>query len=316
MNLTRKETLELIQLAEIAVNSSVPLAEVAIRDAKDGDGDERGVYDDVLHSVSTGDFQTWSHNTNPSASYKRGLAELVTGLWAFDRGYHNISRPARKHAAFRQPDNVNFVVHRDGVGNDTGWFAINHHRGGNNGTSSLGCQTNPPGVWSEYQPWAYKQMGDVRRKPYFLLTADQARKILGGDYVPKFRANKTLWLAEKANASVQQPAPPVLAAPKETWKVYLPNGKEYSGIVKMVAGRPQVRTRLFARAVDPLDPRELEKTLAWDGEGVLTLAGNKVQEVTEDQNGDTYAPVRELAEACGFGLEVTGLTIRLKKASA
>jgi hypothetical protein len=306
MKLTKKETSDILRLCGVTDTSK--LVEVAVRGAKDGD-DDRGVYDDVLHSLSGADFETWTHNTNPSASFKRGLAELVPGLWSFAKGDHNISRPARKHAAFRQPDDTLFVVHRDGVGNERGWFAINHHRGGVNGTSSLGCQTNPVGVWADYQPWAYKRLSDSKRKPYLLIGVDQARKILAGTHLPQFRKDKTLYLVEKgAEAPTPPPAP---VAPTTPWSVKLQDGSAYAGEVKVIAGRPSVRTRLFARSVDALDAREIEKTLAWDDED-LTLCGKKIDEVLVDKNGDSWAPVRELAEACGLGLDAANFIASVK----
>jgi hypothetical protein len=305
MKLSRQETIDLLRLVGVTVGT---LAEVAVRGGVDGD-DDRGVYDDYLHSVTSEEFKVWRHNTNPSASYKRGLAELVPGLWTFVKGDHNITRPARRHAAFRQPDNFPFVVSRDGVGTDTGWFAINHHRGGTNGTSSLGCQTNAPGVWADYQPWAYKALGANNTKRYLLITASQVAKVLGGSHVPKLRPDRALWLAEKGSDA---PPPVPTLASKALWMIQGPDKDPYPGIIKVVAGRPIVRTRLAARWLDAFDPRDLEASLLWD-EDTLTLAGKRVDEVTSDANGDTWAPLRELTDAAGFGLTIAGNAITVGK---
>lgn len=305
MKLSRQETLDLLRLVGVTVDT---LAEVAVRGGRDGD-DDRGVYDDMLHSVTREEFRVWQHNTNPSASYKRGLAELVPGLWQFVRGDHNITRPARRHAAFRQPDGFNFVVSRDGSGTDTGWFAINHHRGGTSGTSSLGCQTNAPDVWADYQPWAYKALGANKSKRYLLITASQVAKVLGGSHVPKLRQDRTLWLADKGSDT---PPPVPTLASKATWSILGTDKAPYPGIIKVVAGRPVVRTRLAARWLDTFDPRDLEASLLWD-EDTLTLAGKRVDEVTSDANGDTWAPLRELTDAAGFSLAIAGNTITVGK---
>lgn len=292
MTLTRSNVQDLLRLVGI-VNIGT-LAEVAVRGGKTG-SDARGVYDDKLYSITGTEFKVWAHNTNPSASYKPGLAELMPGLWTYVKGDHNITRPARRHPAFRQ--HGNFVVKRDGVGTDTGFFAINHHRGGIGGTSSLGCQTNHPEVWRDYQPWAYKALGaNVTTKKYLLIRAEQVEKILGGSHVPRLRADGTLWLAEKGKAG---DAPVEKPAPSRLWVVQAADGTAYPGVVKTLAGRPSVRTRLATRWLDAFDPRDLEKTLSLEDE-TLKLAGNRIDEWTFDENGDTWAPIREIAEAAGF----------------
>jgi hypothetical protein len=305
MKLSRQETMDLLRLVGVSIGT---LAEVAVRGGRDGD-DDRGVYDDLLHSITSEEFRIWKHNTNPSATYKRGLAELVPGLWTFVKGDHNITRPARRHAAFRQPDNFPFVVARDGVGTDTGWFAINHHRGGINGTSSLGCQTNAPSDWVDYQPWAYRALGASKTKRYLLITASQVAKVLGGSHVPKLRSDRSLWLAEKGSDA---PPPVPTLASKALWAIQGPDKTPYPGIIKVVAGRPVVRTRLASRWLDTFDPRDLEASLVWDDD-TLTLSGKRVDEVTSDANGDTWAPLRELTDAAGFGLAIVGNTITVGK---
>ena len=305
MKLSRQETIDLLRLVGVSIDT---LAEVAVRGGRDGD-DDRGVYDDLLHSITSQEFRIWRHNTNPSASYKRGLAELVPGLWTFVKGDHNITRPARRHAAFRQPDTLDFVVSRDGVGTDTGYFAINHHRGGTNGTSSLGCQTNAPSVWADYQPWAYKALGVNKSKRYLLITAAQVAKVLGGSHLPKLRTDRSLWLAEKGSDAAAPVAP---LASKAVWTIQGPAKTPYPGIIKVIAGRPVVRTRLASRWLDVFDPRDLEASLVWDDD-TLTLAGKRIDEVTSDANGDTWAPLRELTDAAGFGLDIDGNAITVRK---
>lgn len=141
---------------------------VGIR-GSDGKND-RGVYDDYCYVVYDwalkGSFQ---YNSDPSA-YRHGIATLNPGVWTFVAGKHHVTEPApRGYAAFRQSGN--FTVTRDGKGQDVGdYFAINFHRGGVNGTSSLGCQTVPPARWKEFRDLVYRLIGTsekaVMENPY------------------------------------------------------------------------------------------------------------------------------------------------------
>lgn len=108
---------------------------------------DRGIYDDAMF-IRT-DTGLWSFNANCDPSvFRQGIANLRTGVWKYKQGLHGINK-GNPYPAFVQADRV--VVVRDGGQVETGWFGINIHRGGNNGTSSLGCQTLFPGQWDEFR---------------------------------------------------------------------------------------------------------------------------------------------------------------------
>ena len=65
------------------------------------------------------------------------------------------------------------TVHRDGQGDDTGYFGINIHQGGVNTTSSLGCQTIYKPQWVGMRTLTYSEMTRhaITRVPYVLVEA-------------------------------------------------------------------------------------------------------------------------------------------------
>lgn len=98
-------------------------------------------------------------------------------MWPFIRGLHKGSYPALRQPYEEQPANLqlervfgpydpralgHFIVIRDdGKGyryEDTGYHAINIHRGGYDGTSSWGCQTFPPDDWPSFIDVVYREM--------------------------------------------------------------------------------------------------------------------------------------------------------------
>lgn len=112
---------------------------------------DRGIYDDAMFLVTPRIFKSYNANTDPSR-HRAGIAELQTGIWEYKIGRHGINReketgvPAYK--ALVQASDV--VIQRDGGKRERGYFGINIHRGGNSGTSSLGCQTIIPAQWDEF----------------------------------------------------------------------------------------------------------------------------------------------------------------------
>lgn len=107
---------------------------------------DRGLYDDAIFVVGPEQHAAFNANTDPSG-YAYGRATLKAGLWKYKIGIHGLSKPVEKrYIALVQAAPV--TVTRDGKeDDDTGYFGINIHRGGDTTTSSLGCQTIPPKQW-------------------------------------------------------------------------------------------------------------------------------------------------------------------------
>ncbi len=130
----------------------------------DRSGNERGVYDDCIVIIGPEHFSAYNANVDPSA-FRSGIANLKTGAWRYKPGIHGLSKPkAQQYQAYVQAGQV--TVHRDGRGDDTGWFGINIHRGGNTGTSSLGCQTIPPAQWEAFRATLNDQLKRADQKEF------------------------------------------------------------------------------------------------------------------------------------------------------
>jgi len=129
---------------------------------------ERGIYDDAIFLVSPQSFASFNANTDPTVA-RLGIAKLRTGLWLYKLGIHGLHRPkAQQYQALVQASIV--TVDRDLTGRDDGWFGINIHRGGKNTTSSLGCQTIPPGQWQNFIGMVRQELTRAGQKtiPYLL----------------------------------------------------------------------------------------------------------------------------------------------------
>lgn len=141
---------------------------------------DRGIYDDAIFIISPTAFMAVNGNTDPSRIRKgkgrgssKGMASLNTGVWFHKTGMHNGSSP---HMAFRQAEPV--VVTRDGLDGDyqdEGMFGINIHRGGKNGTSSLGCQTIIPSQWEAFKALGYSELKKYKQAkfPYILVLEER-----------------------------------------------------------------------------------------------------------------------------------------------
>jgi hypothetical protein len=120
------------------------------------DKNDRNMYDDAIFLVAKDDFIAFNGNTDPAA-FRLSIASLNTGVWPV---YKLDLHKGQYLALCQRAGSV--TVNRDGKGNDTGNFGINIHRGGNWGTSSLGCQTIPPAQWDEF----IKSVMDLGKKYY------------------------------------------------------------------------------------------------------------------------------------------------------
>jgi lysozyme len=150
---------------------------------------DRGLYDDAAYICSDARCHPFNFNTDPSA-WRTGIATLkANAVYEFIPGKHKISSPTG-YAAFRQSGA--FTVPRDGTGDDRGYFGINLHRGGEEGTSSLGCQTVPPRQWREFRDLLFTLLEtnerEVLSKPngvsgkeftYVLVDVKKAEEIIG-----------------------------------------------------------------------------------------------------------------------------------------
>lgn len=133
---------------------------------------DRGIYDDAIVLISPHAFVTYNANVDPSI-YRSGIATLKPGVWRYKLGIHGLSKPAdQQYRALVQAAEVTVI--RDGKGEDTGWFGINIHRGGNTTTSSLGCQTIIPDQWPAFIATVETEMRlqNAKSIAYLLTTRD------------------------------------------------------------------------------------------------------------------------------------------------
>ncbi len=139
----------------------------------DENDNERGKYDDCVAIVGPDHWSTYNFNTDPSA-YREGIATLSAGIWHYKPGIHGLSKPkAQQYQAFVQAGEVR--VRRDHEGTESGYFGINIHRGGVNGTSSLGCQTVPPAQWEAFRATVLEQLRRAGQKTFrYILTETPA----------------------------------------------------------------------------------------------------------------------------------------------
>ena len=126
---------------------------------------DRNIYDDALFLVGRDEFYPFNGNTDPAA-FRLSIATLKAGIWpVYKFDIHGGSQS--QYPAICQRGGPVTVL-RDGGKEETGMFGINNHKGGINGTSSLGCQTVPVPQWKEYYATAVtlakKYYGDAWNK--------------------------------------------------------------------------------------------------------------------------------------------------------
>ncbi len=110
-----------------------------------------GIYDDCIVLVSPNVHAAFNANVDPSrlgwnASARKPMAQLKSGVYRYKIGQHGISR-GNPYKALVQAGPVTVLR---GTGEETGYFAINIHKGGRTTTSSEGCQTIPPQQWDAF----------------------------------------------------------------------------------------------------------------------------------------------------------------------
>lgn len=179
---------------------------------------DRGIFDDACFIDSPTLFVTVNWNTDPSSYRKgkgtgssKGMASLKPGVWEYKIGPHKGVSPACRQAA-------PVTVIRDGINGDyedTGDFAINHHWGRSNSTSSAGCQTAPVNQWPSYINPLVSELKRYDQKvfKYVLITEAERAQILG----------ETLSDAPEAThppVSIPKPAPRSLKAARDLIKQF------------------------------------------------------------------------------------------------
>lgn len=134
---------------------------------------DRGQYDDAIVVFSSNTVSAWNANTDPSR-YRDGVATLCPGVHLYRPGNHGISRPGGGYPAFRPAtEDEGLPVTRDGENGVSRGIAINIHRGGENSTSSLGCQTIPPEEWDQFYAAVKAQLKAFPRKKFHYVLIDE-----------------------------------------------------------------------------------------------------------------------------------------------
>ena len=140
------------------------------------DQNDRGIYDDAFFLISPVCFKSFNANTDPSRSgtnknIGKGYPVLQPGIYDYKIGIHGLSRPKDKqYRALVQAGQV--TIKRDGSDKtERGFFCINGHRGGINGTSSEGCQTTLRDQWPEFFETAESELVEYGQNiiPYCLI---------------------------------------------------------------------------------------------------------------------------------------------------
>lgn len=271
------------RIQEIVNNLPDKLVVVGVRNSPN----KIGVYDDTVYIFENKTMEeTFSWNTDPSVN-RTGVATLVAGkIYRYKPGIHGLSKPPEgRYRAFVQASPV--TVHRANEGFDTGFFGINLHRGGENGTSSLGCQTISPGNFNDFRLFILNTLDrhDQADFPYVLL--DESTMAL--DLVTQ----------KSQNAPSYQ---------------YVINGKSLAaeGVqVKTIAGRGYGIARTIASLVSGQKREAIP--FIWNQDDLVL---NKVEiDYADIQESVTWASIGDIAKAYGADVTVDNTTkiVRINK---
>lgn len=138
-----------------------------------------GIYDDAIWLVERTRLTAFNANCDPGRR-RLGMANLKVGRWKYRPGIHNLSKDPVTHPRYEAlVQAAHVTVIRDGQGEFSGFFGINIHCGGENTTSSLGCQTIPPSQWGDKHA---RREGDFMREVHRAL-ADEGRDHPGKDTI-------------------------------------------------------------------------------------------------------------------------------------
>jgi len=126
-------------------------------------------FDDAIILVSPNLHAAWNANVDPSrlgynAKAEKQMAQLKPGVYRYRLGKHGLRR-GNPYKALVQAEPVTVLRGSD---EETGWFGINIHAGGNNPlrTESEGCQTLPgrPGqAGSQWQSFIAAVESEMKR---------------------------------------------------------------------------------------------------------------------------------------------------------
>jgi hypothetical protein len=148
-------------------------------------------WDDAMFLVGPGCFKAVPANTDPvrlgwNPGVGKNFAMLCPGLWYFYRGAHKGKKPALRQATEEEapeygiPNHGHFKVYRANSMEEVlsgkarveeGYQAINIHSGGDETTSSWGCQTLPPTAFMNFMLdiWEAMKKASQIRVPYYLV---------------------------------------------------------------------------------------------------------------------------------------------------
>lgn len=145
---------------------------------------DRKMYDDALFVVTLDEVVAYNFNVDPNGARKgkgtgsqKGMASLACGVWDYTAGIH------KGYQAFRQAGPVTVIRDGNPPYPHTGWHGINLHRGGVNGTSSLGCCTWPTQQFDDAKKFIYEKLHQYSGKKfpfapfkYILIDESERRK--------------------------------------------------------------------------------------------------------------------------------------------